>query len=171
MYEFELRARIVNVDLFLEKLSLLGCQLGDAVTQKDLIYTHNHALPILRIRQENSFNVLTVKTLQKNRNTAIEYEVIFDNYNNMKEIIKQFHFNEPIKLNKVRRKTVYNEFSITFDLVEKLGYFAEIETLKNDNIDETIVYNAIKKLLFALGVEEDHITDKKYYELLIEKRK
>ena len=76
MYEFELRAKILDKDLFLSNLLMIGCTLDEAVLQEDLIYIHKSVSPVLRIRKENSHNVLTVKTLQENRNTAKEYECI-----------------------------------------------------------------------------------------------
>lgn len=170
MYEFELRAKILDKDLFLSNLSMIGCALDEAVLQEDLIYIHESISPILRIRKENSHNILTVKTLQENRNTAKEYEVVFDDYENMKEILKQFGFNEPIKLTKTRRTTSFKGFSITFDSIEELGYFVEVETLKKDEINAGLIYDEIKKILFILGILEDSITEKKYYEMLMDKR-
>jgi len=170
MYEFELRAKILDKDLFLSNLSMIGCALDEAVLQEDLIYIHESVSPILRIRKENSHNILTVKTLQENRNTAKEYEVVFDDYENMKEILKQFGFNEPIKLTKTRRTTSFKGFSITFDSIEELGYFVEVETLKKDEINASFIYDEIKKILFILGILEDSITEKKYYEMLMDKR-
>ena len=169
MYEFELRAKILDKDLFLSNLSMIGCALDEAVLQEDLIYIHEGVSPILRIRRENSHNILTVKTLQENRNTAKEYEVVFDDYENMKEILKQFGFNEPIKLTKTRRTTSFKGFSITFDSIEELGYFVEVETLKKDEINAHFIYEEIKKILFVLGILEDSITEKKYYEMLMDK--
>lgn len=170
MYEFELRAKILDKDLFLSNLLMIGCTLDEAVLQEDLIYIHKSVSPVLRIRKENSHNILTVKTLQENRNTAKEYEVVFDDYENMKEILKQFGFNEPIKLTKTRRTTSFKGFSITFDSIEELGYFVEVETLKKDEINAGFIYDEIKKILFVLGILEDSITEKKYYEMLMDKR-
>lgn len=169
MYEFELRARVLNKDLFFKNLSIIGCTLGEVIFQEDLIYVHKSVSPILRIRRENNRNILTVKTFQKDKNTAKEYEVEFDNYENMKDILRQFEFNKPIRLVKERRATNFGDFLITFDYIEELGYFVEVEVLKNDEIDDPFLYDEIKKILLVLGIQEDNITEKKYYELLMDK--
>ncbi len=170
MFELELRAKILDKEFFLKKLNEFGCVLSDEVCQEDLIYTHDKVSPIVRIRCENNCNILTVKTFQENRNTAKEYEVVFDNYENMKEILDQFNFNKPIKLTKIRRTTILGDFSLMFDFISELGYFVEIESLKNEKTNEQSIYQAMKSFLLVLGIPESSITGKKYFEMLMDIR-
>lgn len=115
----------------------------------------------LRIRIEDNKKVLNYKRKSNNKHCD-EYEVMIDNDENLKHILKFLDFKEISTVNKVRTKYLYNnKYEFAFDSVENLGLFIEIEVKKYDlRIEEE--YNNLIKLLCELGIDINLIDTKRY---------
>ena len=133
--EIEVKARVANFDLLLQRLSDLGCKISLPITQNDTVYLPNNVTfsdisfgsNALRIRIEDGKALLTLKQRQKVELSAIEAETEVKDIPNTQKIIELLGYYEAIKINKKRRITKYNDYSICLDEVEELGNFIEIK--------------------------------------------
>lgn len=151
MQEIEVKARVKNKELVLQKLDELGCMLSSPITQKDRIYIqHGATFPIalgdnaLRIREQNNTFIFTLKQPQKNELDCIEQEVTIDDPESMDEICKLLGYYEVSQVEKIRRKCRYQEYEICLDEVKNLGTFIEVEKQVEAGNGE-----AVQKELFA----------------------
>ncbi len=120
----------------------------------------------LRIRIENNKKVLNYKRKYDNKHCD-EYEVIIDNDENLKKILKFLDFKEISMVNKIRTKYLYNnKYEFSFDNVDNLGLFIEIEVKKYDLSPEE-EYNNLIKLLCELGIDINLIDTKRYPDYFI----
>lgn len=104
----------------------------------------------LRIRIQNNQYILSYKSIifgEKETDIhLIEHETVVENLEETKNILKSLNINEIITLNKKRISFFYlNTFEISFDEVEDLGYFIEIEI-----IDSTLEVEEANKRLINL---------------------
>ena len=118
----------------------------------------------LRIRKENNIYVLNYK---KNTDKSLceEYETIIDNADNMKAILEHLNFKEKAIINKHRKKYLYkNKYEFSFDIVEDIGNFVEIEVKNLTSYEEE--YNNLFKLLDEFNIDINNITNKRYLDYL-----
>lgn len=121
----------------------------------------------LRIRRENSNYILNYKKLNS-KNLLEEYEVSIDNLENLKIIFNCIDLKESVHVNKNRKIYMYKDkYEFSFDDVENLGYFIEIEIKKYDyDLDKEteMLFNLLKELRININ----DIELKRYPELLEE---
>ena len=119
----------------------------------------------LRVRKENSNNVLNYK--KKNESGDIEeYEVLIDNYDKLKSIFNYLGFKDSIVVSKHRISYLYKDkYEISFDEVDKLGLFIEIE-VKKYNYDNEKEIQLLIELMKELDINMDNIETKRYPELM-----
>lgn len=123
----------------------------------------------LRIRKENNNYVLNYK--KKNEKDFIEeYEVSIDNIDNLKAIFLNIGIQESIKVNKHRISYLYKDkYEFSFDNVEYLGRYVEIELKKQEYSNEVEIERLIN-LMRDLSININSIETRRYPEL-IENRK
>lgn len=121
----------------------------------------------LRIRKEDKTNVLNYKS--KNEADEIEeYEVLIDNFDNLKTIFNQLDLYESINVNKHRISYLYKDkYEISFDEVEKLGLFIEIEVKKYEFSNQKEL-ELLLNLINELNLNINNISTKRYPELMEE---
>lgn len=121
----------------------------------------------LRIRKEDKTNVLNYKS--KNEADEIEeYEVLIDNFDNLKTIFNRLGLNENVKVNKHRISYLYKDkYEISFDEVEKLGLFIEIEVKKYEFSNQKEL-ELLLNLINELNLNINNISTKRYPELMEE---
>ena len=130
--------------------------------------------PVLRIRKQNGTCILTLKVDQSSRQDCLEHEVVFDNMQEMEEIIKILGFKKVVTVEKKRIKTKYQDMEIVLDVVEQLGEFIEAEKMVTEADPEKRknIQTELMDFLFTLGVKkEDQVIDGKYDIMLEEKLK
>lgn len=123
----------------------------------------------LRVRKENNNYILNYK--KKNDNDIIEeYEVSIDNIDNLKAIFMNIDLKESIRVNKHRISYLYKDkYEFSFDNVEYLGRYVEIELKKQEYSNEEEIERLIN-LLKDLSININSIETRRYPEL-IENRK
>ena len=121
----------------------------------------------LRIRRENSNYILNYKKLNS-KGLLEEYEVSIDNIDNLKIIFNCIDLKESVRVNKHRTIYMYKDkYEFSFDDVENLGYFIEIEIKKYDyDLDKES--DMLFDLLKELRINMNDIELKRYPELLEE---
>ena len=123
----------------------------------------------LRVRKENNNYILNYKKKHDN-NIVDEYEVSIDNIDNLKAIFNNIDLKEHLNVNKHRISYLYKEkYEFSFDNVEYLGRYVEIELKKQEYSNEEEVERLIN-LLKDLSININSIETRRYPEL-IENRK
>lgn len=119
----------------------------------------------LRIRKEEDNNILNYK--RKNESGDLEeYEVIIDNYDKMKTIFNYLGLEETVVVSKHRVSYLYKDkYEISFDEVDNLGLYIEIEVKKYEYNNEKEIELLIN-LMKELNINMDNIETKRYPELL-----
>ena len=118
----------------------------------------------LRIRKENSNYILNYK--KKGEKLIEEYEVSIDNIDNLKIIFKNLDFEESVHVNKHRIAYLYKDkYEFSFDEVEYLGLYIEIELKKYDNSFEK-ESEELLELLKKLSININSIETRRYPELI-----
>ena len=128
----------------------------------------------LSIRRRGDRNILSYKHYYpENVEVAThcdEFETEIKNYDQLVKIFSALNFKKLITIEKEREIYIYNnEFEIGLDTVKELGYFIEIEAIKNFRSVE----NTRKRLFeFAknLGIDISK-TDKRGYPYLLMRKK
>ena len=119
----------------------------------------------LRIRKEGDNNILNYK--RKNEFGDIEeYEVIIDNYDKMKTIFNYLDLEESIIVSKHRVSYMYKDkYEISFDEVDNLGLYIEIEVKKYEH-DNSKEIDLLIDIMKQLNINMNNIETKRYPELL-----
>ena len=118
----------------------------------------------LRIRKENNVYVLNYKKTT-DKNLCEEYETIVDNATNLALILEHIDLQIKGEINKTREKYLYkNKYEVSFDEVENIGRFVEIEVKKYTSYEEE--YNELFKLLNDLHIDLKSIDKKRYIDYL-----
>ena len=119
----------------------------------------------LRVRKENNNNVLNYK--RKNDLGEIEeYEVLIDNYEKLKSIFNYLGLDESVIVSKHRISYLYGDkYEISFDEVDKLGLYIEIE-VKKYNYDNEKEIKLLIDLMKELNINLNNIETKRYPELI-----
>jgi len=182
MKEIEVKAKIDNFELILEKLNNLGCTLSEPLTQKDMIFLpsdipfseiRNRAIKqgvnVIRIRNQNGKLILTLKQPQANELDCIEKETVIEDANQMQDMLRLLNYVEVVKINKVRRKCKYQNYEICLDEVENLGNFIKIEKISDE--DALKVQEELFQILMQLGVPKENRVLNGYDTLIFNQRK
>ena len=119
----------------------------------------------LRIRKEASNYILNYK--KKSDDDLIEeYEVTIDNINNLKAIFQNLNLEESIRVNKHRISYLYNnKYEFSFDNVENLGLYVEIELKKQEYTNEEEL-ERLMNLIMDLSININDIETRRYPELI-----
>ena len=166
-YELEIKLKVdkETFDKVLGRINLKECLKFEQVD------TYYESINIgsdeksLRIRCENGKNILSYKKKLED-NYREEIETIIDNYNNMHLILTNLGFKVKGRVVKNRIKILYKDkYEFSFDEVENVGLFIEIEVKKIEySVMEEI--NNLYKILDDIGLSIDLIDNKKYYDYL-----
>lgn len=105
---------------------------------------------------------------KRNQSCCDEYETLIDNVDHLDKILISLGMKKIGVIKKTRKKYLYDDkFEISFDDVEKIGLFIEIETKRIDD-DLKEEYNYLMNLLNKLHIDFNLIDNKKYCDYLIE---
>ena len=115
----------------------------NTVKQIDTYYGWKDKNSWLRTRNENGKCIFNLK--KKINNSHYEkYDVLIDNLNNLNKILQELNVNELGTIVKERTTYVYkNKYEFSFDNVESIGLFIEIEVINQIDNFEKDTYNLL----------------------------
>lgn len=112
---------------------------------------------IFRVRRIDEDCMITYKKnhFEGNRWTySDEYETKAENYQMIEKIIEMLGFQIQIVVHNKRKFYRYRDYEITFEEVENLGYFIEVERLiRDDQVDPLKIKAEIRKFISTLGLK------------------
>lgn len=171
MREIEIKARVRNKLVLLEKLKTQNIIIGDPVTQRDQVFGlpgedggNNKPVPWLRIRTEikgdKTTHFFTLKKSITNQMDSIEHETEITDGGEMAKIIEHLNFVPYSDSTKTRAKAHVGDVELCIDTVDGLGDFIEAEKLTEETADYDTIAKELWDVLESLGVGPgDHVTD------------
>lgn len=141
----------------------------NTVKQIDTYYSLKDKNSWLRTRNENGKCIFNLK--KKINNSHYEkYDVLIDNLNNLNKILEELNVNELGTIVKERTIYVYeNKYEFSFDNVESIGLFIEIEVINQIDNFEKDTYNLLN-LMKELKIDLNMIERRKYIDYLIKEK-
>ena len=138
----------------------------NTVKQIDTYYSLKDKNSWLRTRNENGKCIFNLK--KKINNSHYEkYDVLIDNLNNLNKILQELNVNELGTIVKERTTYVYkNKYEFSFDNVESIGLFIEIEVINQIDNFEKDTYNLVN-LMKELKINLNMIERRKYIDYLV----
>ena len=138
----------------------------NTVKQIDTYYSLKDKNSWLRTRNENGKCIFNLK--KKINNSHYEkYDVLTDNLNNPNKILQELNVNELGTIVKERTNYVYkNKYEFSFDNVESIGLFIEIEVINQIDNFEKDTYNLLN-LMKELKIDLNMIERRKYIDYLV----
>lgn len=163
MIEIEIKAKITDPKLAFEKINYIGGKYSHSEKQHDIYFNgdkkdfkkSDEALRIREIPDGDDFKkILTYKgpKLNSETKTRKEIEVEISDTENMADILINLGYKPSAIVNKVRRIFTYNEYVITVDKLNKLGYYMEIEYVANEDDDIDTIQEEIFKIFEKMGI-------------------
>ncbi len=138
----------------------------NTVKQIDTYYSLKDKNSWLRTRNENGKCIFNLK--KKINNSHYEkYDVLIDNLNNLNKILEELNVNELGTIVKERTTYVYkNKYEFSFDNVESIGLFIEIEVINQIDNFEKDTCNLLN-LMKELKIDLNMIERRKYIDYLV----
>jgi adenylate cyclase, class 2 len=181
--EVELKARIENKKLGDVKKNLLklGAIFSKTINENDTYFTAPHrdfikTKECLRIRQRENYIELTYKgpttpSMAKMKQFwKPEINIHIADKEEFATLLEFLNFKKVAEVNKKREIYTLNSHIISIDTIKDVGFFVEIEGMAKDKKEREKILKENVNLLFKLGLEEKHITDKPYRDIVIEKQ-
>ncbi|MBI4895265.1 MAG: class IV adenylate cyclase [Candidatus Aenigmarchaeota archaeon] len=180
--EIEMKFR-VDEKIFLKAKDLLNKTSRFVKTshQTDEYFTPSHRnflsldFPIewLSLRKRDDKQLINYKHLNLVNPREVlfsdEFETVIEDIEKMKNIFSSLDFRSLVTVDKKRDIYIYNdEFEVVLDFVRDLGYFMEIETIKDFGSVENARYR-IMEFAKSLDLNESNIEHRGYPLLMLEK--
>ncbi|MCD7782200.1 MAG: class IV adenylate cyclase [Methanosphaera sp.] len=180
MIEVEVKAKVNEKIEVLKKIDEMGAVYSHTEKQYDIYYnplnkSYEDTDEALRIREipdgEEFKRILTYKgpKIDSKSKTRKEVEVTIDNTDNMNEILNCIGFKAAAVVNKTRRIFNYNDYTITLDKLDGLGYYMEIEYVATEDDDIKEIRDNIIDVFSDIGIT-DGFERESYLELLEKNR-
>ena len=175
--EIELRAQILDVSIFEEKLKQLSnvSEKKKEERQVDLYFKHeseDNEKMIIRIRKnyENNKALLTFKSKSRYSDDIAwqDFDTPINDPDKLEHLLIHSGYVYFCLIDKVRQSFKYQDFEINIDNIRDLGLFIEIEKNGEENEVE-IIRKQIIELLGLLGVSENNIINQGYVQLILNK--
>ena len=174
MREIELKFKVDNLDVLINKLKEEQCEISAVKMQNDTIYVQNlddteskEGSVWLRVRKENDKIELNYKKQSKKKMESEEIEFEVSSYELANQFLKALGYLPWVEVNKKRRYSKFKEYNICIDEVERLGSFIELEILvDNDNKDDYEV--ALLEVAKKLGINPDKRINSHYDTMISE---
>lgn len=178
MREIEIKARVQDLSVVKDKLTMNGVKIGKSVKQRDVVYclpgsVENHKDAIwMRIRTENDIkHILTLKRSVEGHLDSIEHETVIEDATQMMHILKEMGYILYSDLTKFRQKGKAGDTEVCLDEVEGLGCFIEAEMLVADDVDGNVVRDQLWNFFYGIGIKRDEEVFKGYDVLERESRR
>lgn len=161
--EIEVKARVVNAALLMQKLEEKGVVLSEPIIQNDETFVDAHygkydefqpGKNILRIRESKGKFLFTLKQPQMNEMDALERETEITAPIEFREALLLMGYAPAVQIHKSRRKGKYKDYEICMDEVAELGSFIEVEKVTDGGNAEEI-QEGLFQFLEGLGVKRE----------------
>jgi adenylate cyclase, class 2 len=180
--EIEVKAKLKDRVVVIEKLAALGCRFSDIKTQDDMVWVEKTGSlddflsnkVFLRIRIQNGEKVIiTAKSPKaKQGNESLvkrEHEVVVNSADEARNILSMLGLQEAVRIVKKRQTAKYEGYEICMDEIENLGSFIELEKMAEEK-DAAQIQEQMLEFLGTLGIlPEDQV--KRGYDILMLERK
>lgn len=168
--EIEIRAKINNIKNVEQRIVGLGAELIKQKKQVDKYFGEINLFKklgysfLMRVRNEGDKKFLTYKGAKSKKDGVWEeYEFNIDNEIMAEDMLKAMGLEKIIKVNKKRIEYKLDGLTICLDTIKDLGYFVEIESQDDNDIDK----DKLKKIMNKLNIEENQIMHKGYVTMLL----
>jgi len=181
--EIKVSATEAEIKTALNKLNELKADFKSEEEEEDIYFTTPHrdfikTRECLRIREKNNFLELTYKgpttkpMEDKKQFWKSEINIpLKSNKEEMRMLLENIGFTEVAKVTKKRQKFLIGNQEISFDKIENLGWFVEIENTAENKEERQKALEENIKLLKELGLNEKDVVDEPYRDLVIKNRK
>lgn len=158
------------------RIEKLGARLEERVYEEDVYYQHPckdfaETDEALRLRSTRNYTELTYKgpkTIIGGSKSRPEYSIPITDPGQARQILESLGF-KPVAI--VRKERVYYSYkgiaSISFDKVEGLGCFVEVEYKGGGGLEEAV--GVVNSIVAMLGLDKHKRVYKSYLELILEK--
>lgn len=174
MREIELKFKVDNLDVLINKLKEEQCEISAVKMQNDTIYVQNlddteskEGSVWLRVRKENDKIELNYKKQSKKKMESEEIEFEVSSYELANQFLKALGYLPWVEVNKKRRYSKYKEYNICIDEVERLGSFIELEILVDKDNKENYEL-ALLEVAKKLGINPDKRINSHYDTMISE---
>ena len=174
MYEHEIKFEVKKLDNLLKILDEQKVEFYKEKHQIDKVWILKDAdgtklesgKPVVRTREENDKVMLTLK-IELEHGTFEEHETEIENLAAAEGMLGALGLRKLVTIDKHRKMTKLNEFTLCIDSVKDLGDFLEIEFVsetKDDDAKQKII-----TLASTFGINESDIVKNTYNTLLCRK--
>lgn len=176
MIEIEIKTKIDDKNEALKKIHNLGATYSHSEEQEDIYFNapdkdYKETDEALRIRiipfEDKMKKILTYKgpKIDSVSKTRKEIEVEIEDIHKMTDILIELGFKPSAIVSKIRRIFKYEDYTITLDKLEKIGYYMEIEYVTDDEENIEDIRNNIMKLFEKMDITKG-FERRSYLELL-----
>jgi adenylate cyclase class 2 len=175
MIEVEIKIPIDDIEKLRNIIKRRGT-LVSIIKQNDIYFQHpsrDFSLTdeALRLREEDNKYQLTYKgpKISEMSKTRTEITINVNDFNKTKQLLEYLGFKTFINITKIRETYKINEFFVSIDYVNGLGYYAELEKEVSDIRRVSEIENELINLAKDLGLDVTKNIRKSYLELLLDK--
>ena len=161
MREIEVKAKLKDKTLLLNRASEMGIVFGDPIVQDDVTYEtqipkDNPDWNIFRIRKQGGQTILTMKYKASSRSRDNhERETTIADAGQVVDMLARVGYTPGVYIHKIRRVAHYKDLELCLDEVDGLGIFIEIEKLADEDADVDTIQAELWNILLELGVGAD----------------
>lgn len=175
--ELELKFRLFNEDNFLAILEKKDIYLENPVVQTDVIFLRKGkgfedlkcGEPVVRIRKQGDKIITTIKKYVDGIKDRLEAECEILDGKAFEKFLGLLDFIPVVTVKKERRIGTYGDAIISFDYVDGLGSFVEVEIISDDSRVQIDLLK-LDTIISELGLSKQNIVNKPYDEMLFERR-
>ena len=168
MFEIEAKVRLSKSDYKrLKKEIPKIAKFKRRVINNDCYFPYNKNFA-LRIREQNQKPILHLKKKKIEKGTEMNQEIEFNltSASKMKSFLKKIRIDLPLRKDKEGEIYQKGNFQIELNLVKRLGYFLEIETIIKTKTAIPKAKRALREIFSKLGFSPKDFERKYYLELL-----
>jgi adenylate cyclase class 2 len=172
MREIEVKARLKDKKLFLQKASQKGIVFGPPVVQEDATYEtktpyDDPSWNIFRLRKQGDKTILTMKYKASTRSRDNhERETAVGDAEQAADMLERLGYSLGVRVRKQRQTAMYQGLELCLDEVDELGLFVEVEKLADEQSDVDTIQSQLWELLLGLGVDPKDRVHKGYDTLM-----
>jgi predicted adenylyl cyclase CyaB len=151
MKNLEIKYQISDLDSIREKISTISeVQSIWQHQQKDIYYNVPNGRLKLRIESDTPTQLIFYDRVNSNSVRKSCYEIYRTTNPDSLSYLLRKSFGIKIVIKKIRSLFLFRNVRIHLDIVEELGTFLELESVINDDIEESVATKNLNKLLFFL---------------------
>ncbi len=165
----EIKAILPDVEACKAKAEKLSGGEPEIIQQEDIFFNCDTGRLKLRMFSKSDGELIFYQRPDQNGPKTSEYQILkADDPLRLKKMLEKTNGSIGV-VKKTRRLYITGRTRIHIDKVEGLGDFIELEVVLAKNEDEKVGEREAKELMKKLGIKENHLIDKAYIDLLINK--